>query len=556
MTVKIGYSISDISAIKLLPTSLLTNGYARLCRSVNAWFSYNSTSTATADDISILLPASGTGRWFKIKADVTATDVLNFDEAVDDRVAALVQNSSTVSASYNDAANTLTFSVVNGSIGDTQVSSLSQSKITNLTTDLAAKLSANQNITVSGDATGSGATNITLTLANSGVTAGSYTSANITVDSKGRISSASNGIAPPTYITVTSDLIGVSNKIYSNKKTGSQLQLSLPTTSNVNDEFGFVSSSSYGVRITQGSLQYIQNESTITDIGLGNGIESTNIGTAVRLVCTEANKGWLVTSKLGTITNFSSPLDSDALAYITAIETTDGLPLESLVKSAINEFVLGCKYDGIWSAIQSCCILSGARTLSGALIPLKGTAPTNYNFVSGDYNRKTGLKGNAINKYLDSNRADNADALNDCHVSIFSSEASSGSGFRTYLGAIKDVFAYSTRTIFVNDPTSQVAVLMRYGENSVLGANTAGFIGGTRDNSSTFKARIGGTTTTRTQSSDTASSLNISVYAANYGGSIIRYSDARLNFYSIGSNLDLALLEARVSTLISQIGTL
>ena len=45
-------------------------------------------------------------------------------------------------------------------------------------------ISANQNITISGDATGSGNTAIALTLANSGVTAGTYTK--ITVDAKGR----------------------------------------------------------------------------------------------------------------------------------------------------------------------------------------------------------------------------------------------------------------------------------------------------------------------------------------------------------------------------------
>ena len=164
MTVKSGYSISDISAIKALPTALLLNGYARLCRSVNAWFSYNSTSTAAADDVSVLLPASGTGRWFKLKADVAATDVLNFNESVDDRVAALVQNSSTISASYNDAANTLTFSVIAGSIDETE-------------------------------------------LTDSGVIAGSYTNATVTVDSKGRVTSATSGDSLANPMTEYGEII-------------------------------------------------------------------------------------------------------------------------------------------------------------------------------------------------------------------------------------------------------------------------------------------------------------------------------------------------------------
>ena len=51
-------------------------------------------------------------------------------------------------------------------------------------------LTGNQNITLSGDVTGSGANAITTTLSNTGVTAGTYKS--VTVDTKGRISAGSN----------------------------------------------------------------------------------------------------------------------------------------------------------------------------------------------------------------------------------------------------------------------------------------------------------------------------------------------------------------------------
>ncbi len=56
-------------------------------------------------------------------------------------------------------------------------------------------LQANQTITLSGDVSGSGSTSISVTLANSGVTAGSYTAPTITVDAKGRITSATAGSA-------------------------------------------------------------------------------------------------------------------------------------------------------------------------------------------------------------------------------------------------------------------------------------------------------------------------------------------------------------------------
>jgi hypothetical protein len=92
--------------------------------------------------------------------------------------------------------------------------------------------------------------------------------------------------------------------------------------------------------------------------------------------------------------------DPDAAAYIAAVEAEDGDVLEAGVVTAIDNFVIGCKADGIWAAIKACCILAGARTLDGALVPLVGPAPTNFNFLAGDYNRAAGLKGDGSTKYL------------------------------------------------------------------------------------------------------------------------------------------------------------
>lgn len=81
-----------------------------------------------------------------------------------------------------------------------------------------AYLTANQGVTISGDATGSGSTAIALTLAPSGVVPGTYALASVTTDAKGRVTSISASTA--TAVAASAPLLAT--------QSGSTYALSLP----------------------------------------------------------------------------------------------------------------------------------------------------------------------------------------------------------------------------------------------------------------------------------------------------------------------------------------
>ena len=245
---------------------------------------------------------------------------------------------------------------------------------------------------------------------------------------------------------------------------------------------------------------------------------------------------------------FNGMTDADAIAYVNAVEAADGQLLEFGVGKAINDFVVGCKLDGTWSAIKASCILAGARTLAGALVPLAGTAPTNVGpFVSGDYNRKTGLVGNgsggAGTKYLNSNRAHTTDPQNSFHVSAFVSTVGTfliaGAGDSTGRSSL-----------------GETSVRLRSNTGSAAGATCSAntFTGGSRSSSTAVTRRVNGATVSESITSETPAAGNIFVFARNNSGTPDFYASHRLAFYSIGESLDLALLDARVSALITAFG--
>jgi hypothetical protein len=264
----------------------------------------------------------------------------------------------------------------------------------------------------------------------------------------------------------------------------------------------------------------------------------------------------LVISKGITLRKGWQPMDPDAAAYITAVEAADAAAgqtggLEERTKIAIDNFVLGCKADGIWNAIKASCIMAGARTRLGAMVPLVGAAPTSFNFVDDDYNRKTGLVGDGSTKYLNANRNNNADPQDSKHLMVFQTTGNSSTSVnRQSLGSINinggSVLRYST--------TSRVSRSNSSGQVNIADlAFVYGAWGVNRNSSVEITLLYGGSSSLVANSSVAPTSSDIFVFA-HPAASATTFSDGRLAFYSIGESLNLTQLDARVTDLINAFG--
>jgi hypothetical protein len=84
--------------------------------------------------------------------------------------------------------------------------------------------------------------------------------------------------------------------------------------------------------------------------------------------------------------------DIDSTSWFTAVAAADDEELSNELKDAVDAFVVGTKADGTWDKIESLGFLAGPKTLAGALVPVKGTAPTNVGFrenIDSDYENVT-----------------------------------------------------------------------------------------------------------------------------------------------------------------------
>jgi len=245
----------------------------------------------------------------------------------------------------------------------------------------------------------------------------------------------------------------------------------------------------------------------------------------------------------------SFSFDPDAAAYIAAVEAADTQALETNVRYAINNFVIGCKQDGIWSAIKASCVLAGARTLAGALVPLVGTAPNKFGTEGGwNYSRETGLQGNGTNNYIDSGRPDDADGQNNKHYSVYVPNGLTVN--KTMLGGLAT--SPNRFTQLLRDSGGiNFALNAANGVGNRQPAAATGLIGASRSGSTQITSRLGGSNSVDSLTSTAASNQNIFLCARNLDGTASVFESKALAFYSIGESLDLALLDTRVTTLIN-----
>ena len=257
--------------------------------------------------------------------------------------------------------------------------------------------------------------------------------------------------------------------------------------------------------------------------------------------------------------------DPDAINYISGVEAADGQELEYEVKEALQAFIVGCKDDGIWSAIKSSCIFAGARTFDGARVPLVGAsldyvepAPYDSTGFALNYNRKTGLGGSGWGYSYPGEVYLQAPTLNvvstNSHVATYITEPDTnthahdlliGAGWWFTVGAGIRSYEFTPG----NGIEYVVNLHGSYVSTGIPRTGTTGFLGVSRNSSSSINFKSSASSVINYASSATNPTTFKAPIKSMEGSNTIGPSNARMFFYSIGEHIDLAKLDSRIASL-------
>ena len=216
-------------------------------------------------------------------------------------------------------------------------------------------------------------------------------------------------------------------------------------------------------------------------------------------------------------------------------------PLANYIDSLV---ALGGAY---WDDMGSAASFVGVG-IQGITVPLRDGMPTltNNNFVAGDLNQLTGLKGDASTKYIETGLTGSDLSLNDHSLSVYLT-ADRETGGNRYISGDASTFTVLGNTTGFRARSANTTL-------STLGSSTetGELIGISRNNSADYDWSYE-TTGTQSSTSSSINNVDINVYADS-GGS--NNTAARLAAYHVGPALNLATLEGLQDTLITEIAAI
>jgi len=239
------------------------------------------------------------------------------------------------------------------------------------------------------------------------------------------------------------------------------------------------------------------------------------------------------------------PFSPEALNYFSRLDAAGDTtyvdykqPLANYIDSLVT---LGGAY---WDDMKSATSFVGVG-IEGVTVPLRDgmTVPTNNNFVVGDLDQLTGLKGDGSTKYIATNVAGTALLQDDASASVHITTAATGANkfYMTNAGGAS-LSLRSTPQQSLN--SSSLATLGT--------VPTSGIYGASRASSTTIDVRSNNTSYSAAITSIAPSSNDLYVYSIGATPS----ADARLATYHAGPALNLATLEGLQDTLITEIAAI
>ena len=226
-------------------------------------------------------------------------------------------------------------------------------------------------------------------------------------------------------------------------------------------------------------------------------------------------------------------------------------PLANYIDSLVT---LGGAY---WDDMGSAASFVGVG-IQGVTVPLKSTmtALTNNNFVAGDLNQLTGLKGDASTKYLDTGSKFNDFPQNDfsmsCNITEFLQETTNGAYlmYQSFGDGISQISTQNDQGVNPNNLITRCNT--RTGISNIDIGNLEDFYGINRTVSTEYSVQYGASSTTVTETSQAPANQIISIL----GASTQLKANARMATYHIGPALNLATLRGLQATLLSEIAAI